>query len=153
MSFRRYPRHPINLLPLGLMFLSLLAFSLLTFSQESSQSAPDKPQTPLPRPSGMSTGAIHAPIRDSHSRPITAGGFVDGAPVVFVDVTQQSGLNKFLNRSGSPEKSTIIDAPGSGVALLDYDNDGWLNIYLLNGSTVAASKGSEPPPRAMLLHN
>jgi hypothetical protein len=39
------------------------------------------------------------------------------------------------------------------VALLDYDNDGWLDIYLLNGSTVAAFKGNEPPPRAMLFHN
>lgn len=39
------------------------------------------------------------------------------------------------------------------MALLDYDNDGWLDIYLLNGSTVAAFKGNEPPPRAMLFHN
>jgi hypothetical protein len=33
--------------------------------------------------SGMSTGAAHAPVKDSLSRPITAGGFVDGAPIVF----------------------------------------------------------------------
>jgi len=39
------------------------------------------------------------------------------------------------------------------VALLDYDNDGWLDIYLLNGSTVAALRGKESAPRAMLLHN
>ena len=32
---------------------------------------------------GVSTGAAHAAVKDSHSRPITAGGFVDGAPVVF----------------------------------------------------------------------
>ena len=101
----------------------------------------------------MSTGGIHAPIKDSHSRPITAGGFVDDAPVVFADITHKASLDKFHHRSGSPEKSTIIDAPGSGVALLDYDNDGWLDIYLLNGSTVAATKGSEPAPRAMLFHN
>ena len=42
---------------------------------------------------------------------------------------------------------------GSGVALLDYDNDGWLDIYILNGSTFDAVKGKEPQPRAMLLHN
>jgi len=101
----------------------------------------------------MATGGIHAPMKDSHSRPITAGGFVDDAPVVLVDITHQAGIDKFHQRSGSPEKSTIIDAPGSGVALLDYDNDGWLDIYLLNGSTVAAVKGAEPAPRAMLLHN
>ena len=101
----------------------------------------------------MSTGGIHAPIKDSHSRPITAGGFVDGAPVVFFDIIHEAGLDKFHHRSGSPEKSTIIDAPGSGVALIDYDNDGWLDIYLLNGSTIAATKGVEPAPRAMLFHN
>ena len=94
----------------------------------------------------MATGGIHAPMKDSHSRPITAGGFVDDAPVVLVDITHQAGIDKFHQRSGSPEKSTIIDAPGSGVALLDYDNDGWLDIYLLNGSTVAAVKGAEPAP-------
>jgi hypothetical protein len=101
----------------------------------------------------MSTGGAHPSVKDAKSRPITAGGFVDGAPVIFADITKQSGLDKFHHRSGSPEKSTILDAPGSGVALLDYDNDGWLDIYLLNGSTAAAMKGKEAPPRAMLFHN
>jgi hypothetical protein len=101
----------------------------------------------------MATGGAHAPVKDALSRPITAGGFVDGAPVVFADVTKQAGLDKFHHHSGTPEKTTIIEAPGSGVALLDYDNDGWLDIYLLNGSTVPAMKGKQAPPRAMLFHN
>jgi hypothetical protein len=101
----------------------------------------------------MATGGAHAPIRDALSRPITAGGFVDGAPIVFLDVTKQAGLDIFHHRSGTPEKTTILEAPGSGVALIDYDNDGWLDIYLLNGSTVPAMKGKEAPPRAMLFHN
>jgi hypothetical protein len=37
--------------------------------------------------------------------------------------------------------------------LLDYDNDSWLDIFLLNGSTLAALAGKEPPSRSMLLHN
>jgi hypothetical protein len=90
---------------------------------------------------------------DIQKRPITAGGFVDGAPVVFIDITKQAGLDKFHHRSGTPAKTTIIEAPGSGVALLDFDNDGWLDIYLLNGSTVPALKGREAPPRAMLFRN
>jgi hypothetical protein len=93
------------------------------------------------------------PVFDSQHRPITAGGFVDGAPVVFEDITHKSGIDKFLHHSGTPDKGTIIEVPGSGVALLDYDNDGWLDIYLLNSSTVAALKGKESPPRAMLFHN
>src|SRR5437762_11098806 len=72
---------------------------------------------------GVSTGAAHPAVKDALSRPITAGGFVDGAPVVFLDVTKQAGLDKFKHRSGDPEKRTILETPGSGVALLDYDND------------------------------
>lgn len=102
---------------------------------------------------GASTGKPHEAVRDAEMRPITAGGFVDGAPVVYVDITHQAGLDKFHHRSGEPSKTTILETPGSGVALIDYDNDGWLDIYLLNGSTVAALLGKEAAPRAMLLHN
>src|SRR5579863_2775028 len=134
--------------------IGFLVSTRLAHSQQQASPSTPKPQSPAPvNTSGMATGGAHAPVKDALSRPITAGGFVDGAPVIFLDITKQSGLDKFHHRSGTPEKSTIIDAPGSGVALLDYDNDGWLDIYLLNGSTVPAIKGKEPPPRAMLLHN
>ena len=136
---------------LVVLSIAFLASSRLAHGRQQ-QSSPPTPNSPV-SPAGMATGGIHAPIKDALSRPITAGGFVDGAPVVFVDITRQSGLDKFHHRSGTPEKTTILDAPGSGVALLDYDNDGWLDIYLLNGSTVPAMKGKEPPPRAMLFHN
>jgi hypothetical protein len=98
-------------------------------------------------------GPAHAAVKDAQHRPITAGGFVDGAPIVFRDITTEAGIDKFHHRSGTPEKTTIIESLGSGVALLDFDNDGWLDIYLLNGSTVPALRGQETPPRAMLLHN
>ena len=117
-------------------------------SQEREERKPQKPES-----AGVATGAPHAPVKDAMSRPITAGGFVDGAPVVFIDITKHAGLDKFRHISGTPEKATILETPGSGVALLDYDNDGWLDIYLLNGSTFAALKGKESAPRAMLLHN
>src|SRR5437868_4827673 len=81
---------------------------------------------------GMSTGVAHAPIRDALSRPITAGSFVDGAPIIFSDITHVAGLDTFRHISGTHDKSTILETPGSGVALLDYDNNGWLDIYLLN---------------------
>jgi hypothetical protein len=72
-----------------------------------------------------------------------AGGFVDNAPIVFMDVTKEAGLDKFHHRSGTPGKATIIETLGSGV---DYDNDGWLDIFLLNGSTIAALQGKNPRP-------
>jgi hypothetical protein len=39
---------------------------------------------------GVSTGSPLAPIKDAKNRPITAGGFVDGAPVIFEDITQKA---------------------------------------------------------------
>ena len=131
----------------------LLSFFILYVAIQGQSPVSAQQSPPQSRPSGMATGGAHAPVKDALSRPITAGGFVDGAPIVFLDVTKQAGLDKFHHRSGTPEKSTIIEAPGSGVALIDYDNDGWLDIYLLNGSTVPAMKGKEAPPRAMLFHN
>ena len=133
-------------------------FLLLCLAPATAQQAP-APGPPAERPrqsspsTGVATGAAHAPVKDSKSRPITAGGFVDDAPVIFSDITRQAGLDKFHHKMGTPEKTKIIEANGSGVALLDYDNDGWLDIYLLNGSTEAALAGKEPPPRAMLFHN
>ncbi len=111
-----------------------------------------KPQGP-PQSGGASTGGVFAPVLDEKHRPITAGGFVDDAPVVFVDDTKKSGLDKFKHVSGTPEKNLILEAPGSGVAIFDYDNDGWPDIYLVNGSTFDALQGKGRPPRAALFHN
>ncbi len=56
-------------------------------------------------------------------------------------------------RSGAPAKRYILDVATGGVALLDYDNDGWVDIYLVNGSTYKALRGEEPSPQAALFHN
>jgi hypothetical protein len=127
----------------------ILFFTPGTRGQQAPEHKPKRPEQGM----GVATGVAHSAVKDSQSRPITAGGFVDDAPVVFADITKQAGLDKFLHRSGSPDKKTILETMGSGVALLDYDNDGWLDIYLLNGSTAGALRGKEAPPRAMLLHN
>ncbi len=101
----------------------------------------------------MADAGPQAAVFDSQHRPITAGGFVKTGPVVFINATEQSGLSKWRNVTGTPEKRVIIEAKGSGVCLLDYDNDGWLDIYLVNGSTLDAVAGKEPSPHAALFHN
>jgi len=102
---------------------------------------------------GNSTAGAHAAIHDAENRPITAGGFVNAGPVVFEDVTRKSGLDTWHHTMGKPEKKFIIETNGSGVGLLDYDNDGWLDIYLVNGSTFDALSGKATPPHAALFHN
>jgi hypothetical protein len=103
--------------------------------------------------SSVSTGAPHQAVFDAEHRPITAGGFVSKGPVIFKDIAAQAGLMKWKHTMGSPEKNYIIETIGSGVALLDYDNDGWLDIYLVNGSTYDAEAGKMTPPHAALFHN
>ena len=132
-----------RLLFIGLSFLLLPVCSL---SQAPSQSPPSTG-------GGSSTAGAHAAIHDAENRPITAGGFVDSGPVVFEDISEKSGLTTWHHTMGTPEKHFIIEANGSGVGLLDYDNDGWLDIYLVNGSTFDAMTGKATPPHAALFHN
>ncbi len=106
-----------------------------------------------PKQGGSATGGEFAPVFDSEKRPITAGGFVKTGPIVFEDISKKAGLTGWRHTMGTREKKFIIEQIGSGVALLDYDNDGWLDIYLVNGSTYGAMAGKEPPPHAALFHN
>ncbi len=66
--------------------------------------------------------------------------------VQFVDVAQKAGLTVPNVWGGIDHKRSIIEAKGSGLAFFDYDNDGWLDIYLTNGNRLDAKwpKGQEP---------
>jgi len=75
------------------------------------------------------------------------------AAVVFEDVTGKTALSNFQHLSGGPNKDYIFETPSGGVAIFDYDGDGLPDVYLLNGSTVAAMQGKEKPPRAALYRN
>ena len=50
----------------------------------------------------------------------------------FVDVAPQAGLTRVL-LAGRPDKDHLLDSAGAGAAFLDYDRDGRLDIYLVNG--------------------
>ena len=73
--------------------------------------------------------------------------------VSYADETERAGLDTFRHVSGTGSKDYIIEVTGSGVALVDVDNDGWLDIYLLNGSTLDAVRGKSPAPSAALFRN
>lgn len=71
----------------------------------------------------------------------------DAPPLaLFTDVTAAAGLSHARNSSGRPEdKQLLLEEMGSGVALFDYDNDGWLDVFLVNGTTLEGfPKGREP---------
>ena len=67
---------------------------------------------------------------------------------LFADATQQAGLH-WQHRSGGPEKWHILEAKGGGAAFLDYDGDGYLDIYLVNGSTLERTGHVSPLDNAL----
>ncbi|HEY3132830.1 MAG TPA: CRTAC1 family protein [Acidobacteriota bacterium] len=73
----------------------------------------------------------------------------DGA-VQLSDVTARSKIT--FRHLSAPEKKYIVESMSGGVALFDYDNDGWLDVYLVNSLTVETAKhpGSS---RSELWHN
>ena len=73
-------------------------------------------------------------------------------PVSFVDIHDAAGLRVPLTSGSEASKKYIIESNGTGVALVDYDNDGRLDVFLVNGSRFdRVPDGQEPTSR--LYHN
>ena len=68
------------------------------------------------------------------------------------DIAQQAGLDFLQVCGGDASKKYIIETTGSGVAFFDYDNDGWLDIFLVNGSSFDLSP-TTPKPQNKLFRN
>jgi hypothetical protein len=71
-------------------------------------------------------------------------------PLQFVDVTSQAGIH-FKHNSGAYGKKYLPETVGSGCAFLDYDNDGWQDILLINSTNWPDHKGQKSYPA--LYHN
>ena len=57
------------------------------------------------------------------------------APAWFVDVASNAGITVRNVNGGIDSKRYIIESTGSGVAIIDYDRDGWPDIFLVNGQS------------------
>ena len=74
-------------------------------------------------------------------------------PVTFTDVTAPAGLARAVNVSGSrDDKRFIVEEMGAGAAFFDYDNDGWLDIFLVNGTSFDPA-ARDARPTSYLFHN
>ena len=98
-----------------------------------------------PQSSHTSNQRSQAPQKSTAAKSITK------TRPLFADVTQSAGINFHL-LCGSREKLYIVETQCGGAAAFDYDNDGWMDILLIDGSTIDDYKaGKCHPPR--LYHN
>jgi len=72
------------------------------------------------------------------------------AGVQFVDVTAKAGI-RFVHNNGAFGKKFLPETIGPGVAFIDYDNDGWPDIFLVNGKDWPGHFAKHTTPR--LYHN
>jgi enediyne biosynthesis protein E4 len=96
-------------------------------------------------------GATLLPLGLGAPRLLAAIG--PAAPIVFTDITETAGLSKAVNISGSAiSKQLLLEEMGCGVAFFDYDNDGWLDIFLVNGTGLDPAVSSRNST-SYLFHN
>ena len=90
------------------------------------------------------------PFEELFGRPFRA---LAAESIRFRDVAPAAGLGEAVNVSGSPtDKSYLLEEMGCGAAFFDYDQDGWLDIFLVNGSSFEGTSGRREP-RSYLFHN
>ncbi len=66
----------------------------------------------------------------------------------YVDMAEKAGITSKTTIQGHPSKDFLLSTTGGGVALFDYDNDGWLDLFLVNGWGLGDfPKGEEPTNR------
>src|SRR6266700_2832630 len=70
----------------------------------------------------------------------------------FRDVAQKAGLTAANVFGGNNTSTYILESTGTGVAIFDYDNDGWLDIFFVNGTTLTGFP-AESAPTNHLYHN
>lgn len=66
---------------------------------------------------------------------------ISRAAIRFVDVAKRAGIT-LLNICGETSKDYIVEVTGNGAAVFDYDNDGDMDILLVNATTTAIQTSS-----------
>ena len=74
-------------------------------------------------------------------------------PAWLIDVAEQAGLLMHNVNGDAAKKAYILETTGSGVAIFDYDHDGWPDIFLVNGDAFDFEPGHTPAPTSHLYRN
>jgi hypothetical protein len=73
--------------------------------------------------------------------------------VSFINVAQESGLNVKTIFGGEHKNKYLLETTGCGVAFYDYDNDGWLDIFLVNGTRLEGFPPGKEPTSHLFKNN
>jgi len=100
----------------------------------------------------------HVQSSASQSPPSAATQKIASAPssgldVSFVNVARESGLNVKTVFGGEHKNKYLLETTGCGVAFYDYDNDGWLDIFLVNGSRLEGFPAGQAPSSHLFKNN
>jgi enediyne biosynthesis protein E4 len=106
-------------------------------------SAPRSSNTVAPAPA-VSSSPADAPLMDPGPQAKTQPELPTGVPIRFRDVTAAAGV-RFDHFDGHTEMEYIMETLGSGLAWLDYDQDGLLDLFLVQGSTFVPPHLASPP--------
>src|SRR4029078_6977514 len=69
----------------------------------------------------------------------------DAVDFSFTEDAKASGLNQLTVYGGARTNRYLLETTGCGVAVLDIDNDGWLDVFLVNGTTLEGFPESNAP--------
>jgi hypothetical protein len=76
------------------------------------------------------------------------------APIAsFADIAEKAGLTGLNVFGGIDTKKYIIETTGTGVAIFDYDNDGWPDIFLVNGTRLEGFPSGQGPTNRLYRNN
>lgn len=71
----------------------------------------------------------------------------------FTDIADKAGLKMTTVFGGVDRKKYILETTGTGVAIFDYDNDGWPDIFLVNGTTLEGFPSGKDPTNHLFRNN
>jgi hypothetical protein len=77
----------------------------------------------------------------------------DSIGATFIDVGRAAGLNAKTIYGGEHKNKYLLETTGCGVAFYDYDNDGWLDIFLVNGWRLEGFPSGEEPTSHLFKNN
>jgi enediyne biosynthesis protein E4 len=72
-------------------------------------------------------------------------GWQEGLAFSFTNIAREAGLDARTVFGGEKSNTYLLETTGCGAAVLDYDGDGWLDIFLVNGSTLEGFPGGAEP--------